>query len=125
MKEAGNFYKNGKSLSSRCIDCAKIATARNRRDRAASDPEYRKVASRQSKVRKKPYIKHKDATCRCCGFIPLNKCQLTVDHIDKNHKNNEVSNLQTLCHNCHNLKSYLETREPEKLIILNLVPSTS
>lgn len=53
------------------------------------------------------YRKHKKDHCEKCGFIPEHRCQLDVDHIDGNHKNNELSNLQTLCANCHRLKTYL------------------
>jgi 5-methylcytosine-specific restriction endonuclease McrA len=31
--------------------------------------------------------------------------QLDVDHIDGDHTNNELNNLQTLCANCHRLKT--------------------
>ena len=43
--------------------------------------------------------------CSRCGFIPEHQCQLDVDHIDGNHKNDADENLQTLCANCHRLKS--------------------
>jgi hypothetical protein len=52
------------------------------------------------------YSRHKKETCEKCGFIPIDSCQLDVDHIDGNHKNNEKNNLQTLCANCHRLKTY-------------------
>lgn len=51
------------------------------------------------------YRIHKDTSCSKCGFIAEHSCQLDVDHIDGNHKNNDVSNLQTLCANCHRLKT--------------------
>jgi len=54
----------------------------------------------------KIYRKHKLDTCFRCGFKPENKCQLDVDHIDKNHNNNDPDNLQTLCANCHRLKTH-------------------
>lgn len=45
--------------------------------------------------------------CIKCGFIPIDLCQLDVDHIDGNHKNNAADNLQVLCANCHRLKTKL------------------
>lgn len=50
--------------------------------------------------------KIKDSCCNYCGFIPLHRCQLDIDHIDGNSKNNDPSNLQTLCANCHRLKTW-------------------
>ena len=32
-------------------------------------------------------------------------CQMDIDHIDGNHKNDNKENLQALCANCHRLKS--------------------
>jgi hypothetical protein len=52
-----------------------------------------------------PWLFHKKDSCETCGFIPEHDCQLTVDHIDGNKYNNEISNYQTLCHNCHALKT--------------------
>ena len=46
--------------------------------------------------------------CEACGFVPVDLCQVDVDHIDGNHDNNEESNLQTLCANCHRLKTKLQ-----------------
>jgi 5-methylcytosine-specific restriction endonuclease McrA len=68
---------------------------------------------------------HMEDKCRRCKFMPEDGCQLTVDHINKDKTNNKVENLQTLCANCHNLKSKIELTAPEKLILLNLIPSTS
>lgn len=52
------------------------------------------------------YRKHKKSFCESCGFIPEHPVQLDVDHINGNHKNNDLNNLQTLCANCHRLKTY-------------------
>lgn len=52
---------------------------------------------------------HKKDVCEICGFIPVHRVQLDVDHIDGNKKNNEPANLQTLCANCHRLKTYLNS----------------
>jgi hypothetical protein len=57
------------------------------------------------------YSKHKKEFCEACGFIPLNLCQLAVDHIDNDRTNNDLENLQTLCHNCHSIKTWRATYE--------------
>lgn len=46
------------------------------------------------------------SVCVQCGFKPINICQMDVDHIDGNHKNNVTENLQVLCANCHRLKTF-------------------
>lgn len=55
------------------------------------------------------YKKHKKTYCEAqdCGFIAKHPSQLDVDHIDGNHKNHSIQNLQTLCANCHRLKTAL------------------
>lgn len=53
------------------------------------------------------YRKFKKDVCEECGFVPVHPCQLDVDHVDGNHKNDDPSNLRTLCANCHRLKTYL------------------
>lgn len=45
--------------------------------------------------------------CSFCGFIPIHSVQLEIDHIDGNHDNNTISNLQVLCANCHKLKTLM------------------
>jgi len=50
--------------------------------------------------------KFKKSSCEVCGFVAAHTCQLDVDHIDGNHRNNEPNNLQTLCANCHRLKTF-------------------
>jgi len=51
------------------------------------------------------YKNYKKDFCESCNFKPLHTCQLDVDHIDGNRKNNKPENLQTLCANCHRLKT--------------------
>lgn len=55
----------------------------------------------------RPWVVHKKDKCEKCGFIPQHTCQLDVDHIDGDKKNNNPSNYQTLCSNCHRLKTFL------------------
>lgn len=45
--------------------------------------------------------------CEICGISEWldKKAPLELDHIDGNHFNNEISNLQILCANCHALKT--------------------
>jgi HNH endonuclease len=54
---------------------------------------------------KTPWKKFKKDTCEHCGFVPTHPSQLDVDHIDGNNKNNDITNLMTLCANCHRLKT--------------------
>jgi hypothetical protein len=59
----------------------------------------------------------KKIKCESCGFVPVNKCQLDIDHRDGDHKNNELSNLQVLCANCHRLKTFLNNENCNKNIL--------
>jgi len=60
---------------------------------------------KEYKMGREIYRSVKGNSCVNCGFIAEDPCQLDVDHIDGNHKNNDHSNLQTLCANCHRLKT--------------------
>lgn len=67
----------------------------------------KKCKSKDHKKRQiRPYIIHKKDVCELCNFVPEHECQLDVDHIDGNNKNNDPINLQTLCANCHRIKTY-------------------
>lgn len=81
-----------------------IETIRAGRRRKARRREH------DGRTLKRPYRKHLGLACCRCGFVPEHSCQLDVDHVNRNHKDNEPSNLQTLCANCHRLKTYLERR---------------
>ena len=77
--------------------------------------EARKEYRKKHPTKNQPfYRKFKKTKCGLCGFIPVQMCQLEVDHIDGNHKNNMITNLQTLCANCHRLKSFLNGEFPFK-----------
>lgn len=60
-----------------------------------------KAESLRVKYRKKYTIYKKDI-CSKCNFKG-HTCQFDVHHIDGNHDNNEIGNLETLCANCHRL----------------------
>lgn len=64
----------------------------------------------------------KKDNCERCGFIPEDKCQLDVDHINMNPADNRSKNLITLCANCHRLKTKLERElKDEKLYSLQRI----
>ena len=93
----GNINKNGIQLWSKyCNTCHKVI--------------YNlKVGNRY-----KGYVRYKKQHCEYCGFIPIDLCQLDVDHIDGNRNNSLPENLQTLCANCHRLKTKLQNKKPLK-----------
>lgn len=62
--------------------------------------------NKRTRLKQNPYRKVKKELCELCGFVPIHPCQLDVDHVDGDHTNNNLINLQTLCANCHRLKTY-------------------
>lgn len=72
------------------------------------DPEGRRRYESRCHQCKRYGRRLKDTHCHHCGFIPVDKVQLDVDHIDGNPSNNDPSNIQTLCANCHRLKTKLK-----------------
>jgi hypothetical protein len=65
-----------------------------------------------------PYLKYRKNYCenvdsrlgfKCTATIVWDG-QLSVDHIDENHENNDTRNHHTLCHNCHWYKTNLVRR---------------
>ena len=63
--------------------------------------------SRKREFKRRPWLLHRGPVCERCGFVPVDPCQLAVDHIDGDKGNSQSSNYQTLCHNCHALKTKL------------------
>jgi 5-methylcytosine-specific restriction endonuclease McrA len=59
----------------------------------------------KSNVNRVKLAKYKKDYCEECGFVAVHRSQLDIDHIDGNHLNNDMTNLQTLCANCHRLKT--------------------
>ena len=63
------------------------------------------------------YTRYKKDYCELCGFIAVHRVQLDVDHIDGDHTNNDVDNLQTLCANCHRLKTHVNNdHQPIRMV---------
>jgi 5-methylcytosine-specific restriction endonuclease McrA len=97
-----------------CVVCEQRQQKRRRRRNNIVYLPYCRSCERTLYPSSKPigYRKFKNICCDACGFIPLHKCQLDVDHIDGDHSNNNPDNLQTLCANCHRLKTYIQLWDP-------------
>ena len=50
---------------------------------------------------RKPHTQNKGDVCELCNYRPLFRMSLDVHHRDGDNKNNDPSNLMTLCANCH------------------------
>ena len=96
-------YRSNKKFCSR--KCKQNSSALKNELRKLRSSSFFKDNRYSSK--KKEYRTHKKNYCENCGFVAIHKCQLDVDHIDGNHNNNNLDNLQTLCANCHRLKTYV------------------
>lgn len=55
---------------------------------------------------------YKTHKCECCGLTEWQgyKIKLELHHIDGNHKNNSLDNLQLLCPNCHALTDNFKSK---------------
>lgn len=103
-KSLEQFVKRKSSQTGWASLCKQCHNERGRMWRKANPERSRELAAKWN-IKRKPYRAHKKTACEHCQFIAIDSCQLHVDHIDGNHSNNEISNLQTLCANCHALKS--------------------
>ena len=98
------FSPNRRDKKFCCPTCRKLYGKKYKNHSWGNVKEQRKRANKKAR----PYTEHKSTFCNHCGFVALHSCQLDVDHIDGNHNNNDVDNLQTLCANCHRLKTALQ-----------------
>lgn len=89
----------------------KIFCSRKCKVKAKDKRLERRTKKNKSKIkarnRKKRFQHLKDTKCNSCGFVAIHPCQLDIDHIDGNHSNNNLYNLQTLCANCHRIKTFI------------------
>lgn len=93
-EKSGRVRSDGsRGYCKRCRGCRHEASS-GKRHPYKIDKKYRK-----------PYLEFRKDHCEKCGFKAVHSCQLDVDHIDGNHNNNAIENLQTLCANCHRLKT--------------------
>lgn len=114
-----DFYVTAKRRSSYCKECSKVymrerkyykisrqkhrneINEKNReRNKTPERKEYRRQLDQDIKF---PYHKLMDEVgikrvCAVCGSTS----KLGTHHIDGNHDNNDLSNLQWLCSSCHN-----------------------
>lgn len=99
----------------KCKDCGKPAETKGQKNGRII---YRNICATCRSQEKRSgfnYGRYKKHFCEFCGFKPVHSCQLDVDHIDGNRKNNDVENLQTLCANCHRLKTHLTGTQNEQM----------
>ena len=91
-----------------CAECGPVTIKPryNNKNTFRCKKSWKKNSKKYHKY-KKPYSKYKKDYCESCGFVAEHLVQLDVDHIDGNHNNNDINNLQTLCSNCHRLKTYV------------------
>lgn len=75
------------------------------------DLSYGSQAAREERMRRhnenrgKKHRASKLNPCCKCGFVPVDGCQMDIDHIDGDRTNNNPENKQLLCANCHRLKT--------------------
>lgn len=95
--------KDMDTMTGVCSLCGPVALYRSKRDwvtcgfrRNEYITEYRRDGRHERK-----YRKHLKPSCQRCGFIPEDRCQLDIHHLDQNHLNDKPENLETHCKNCH------------------------
>ena len=107
---AAKGWRSGKrQYRAQCATCYKHRLGKSEPRKPACPIKAvarRKRRNRSKQIKRHPWLTHRKERCEDCGFVPTHVCQLDVDHSDGNKRNNNPSNLRTLCANCHRLKTY-------------------
>lgn len=91
---------NGKDFGSFCIDCGATISRRSKRCRDCDRKSRLKNDALETTCRQRKEVRsyrNENNFCELCN----SNLRLEVHHIDKNPRNNHVSNLQVLCSKCH------------------------
>ena len=108
QKRKGDKYK---AICRSCELERWVESPKKKKDTTKSKSSFKPATPRKKKFH---YSQVKKDTCEMCNFNSVYKCQFDVDHIDGNHSNNNLDNLQTLCANCHRLKTHLNGDHKKK-----------
>ena len=88
--QAFNYRRKGKVYyRTKCDQCIKL----DRGDNTGKKQSWEKSGYRKKHI------------CEKCGFKSKHPAQMDVYHVDGNLKNNNFSNLKTICANCSRFKS--------------------
>lgn len=93
----------GRGFHSKCWRCTPSQV--KYRNKHKKDPKSKTRINYRQHLKRSPHRKYLKTNCELCGFIPVHRGQMDVDHKNGNHLDNDPKNLQTLCANCHRLKT--------------------
>ncbi len=87
-----------------CLSCGRIRLRRNHKVLICSTS--RRILAHPPDIHRRPFLKpHILGQCEKCGILNKDKRFFDVNHIDGDHDNNNIENLELLCPNCHRIES--------------------